>query len=364
MSFFSIYVHIPFCRRKCNYCAFYSVTQTDLINEYIRSLEKEIELQSKTINKNIKKYKTIYFGGGTPSVIDIKSLEKIFRKLANIKGFNSLDEVTFEANPDSIDDDKIKLLRDFNITRVSLGLESSLDKYLKFLGRLSSYDDFLKKYDAVKKYFDVNIDLIYGIPGQSEKELVSDIKNAVDLKPDHISVYGLEIHKNTPFYGRVKTDDDEMSNFYFLLCDFLVSNGYLHYEISNFSLLGKESKHNLNYWNWGDYIGLGASASSHIRDMRYKNISDVRTYITALNNGKIELEYSEKLDKKDINNEILMLSLRKVSGLDKKSPTYLIFKDKILSMISKGYMEEYKDSVRIKKEYFFVSNSIISDIMQ
>jgi oxygen-independent coproporphyrinogen-3 oxidase len=364
MSFFSIYVHIPFCRRKCNYCAFYSTTQTNLIDDYVSSLEKEIDLQNETVNKNIKNYKTLYFGGGTPSVIDVKSLEKILKKLSDIKGFDSLDEITFEANPDSIDDDKIKLLRDFRVTRISLGLESSLDKYLKFLGRLSSYDDFLKKYDAVKKYFDVNIDLIYGIPGQSEKELLRDIKNAVFLKPEHISIYGLEIHKNTPFYGNVKTDDDKMSDFYFLLCDFLASNGYEHYEISNFSLRGKESEHNLNYWNWGDYIGLGPSASSHINDMRCKNVSDTGAYINALNNGKIELEYTEKLDEKDINNEMLMLSLRKISGLDKNSSTYLIFKDKILSMISKGYMEEDIYSVRIKKEYLFVSNSIISDIMQ
>lgn len=359
-SFFSIYVHIPFCVKKCNYCAFYSSTNISYSNEFIKSLSKEISLNKDTINKNIKKLKTIYFGGGNPSSLCLKDIEKIISLFYSIKKFKDLDEVTFEANPSTLTESKIKLIKDYAINRISLGVQSTNDKYLKFLGRDHSFNDFLNVYKKLNG-FDVNIDLIYGILEQKESEILADLKKVVELKPSHISLYALEIHKNTPFYNKVKIDEEKQAKFYYIIKDFLEDNGYIHYEISNFSLPDKMSIHNINYWKSGDYLGFGPSASSHILNKRWTNKSDIDSYINSLNNGKIELEYSEELTEKDMINEKLILGLRMIEGINLNE--FSVFKDKIMKMAELGYIEIIKNKARIKREFLFVSNYIISDII-
>ncbi|HOL62470.1 MAG TPA: radical SAM family heme chaperone HemW [Elusimicrobiales bacterium] len=361
--FFSVYVHIPFCKKKCNYCSFYSLTDKSLTDGYLNSVNKEINLYKDLLTERKDKYKTIYFGGGTPSFLSLNEMEYLLDLFNEIKPLKNLYEADFELNPESVSEDKLRILKDFGINRVSIGVQSSNDEILNFLGRVHSYKDFLKKYDIIIKYFEnVSLDLIYGIPGESEKDLLKDLDNITSLFPKHISLYALETHKNT-FFENLKIDEEKQSDFYFLIRDFLVGKGYIHYEISNFALKGYFSKHNLNYWDRGEYLGLGPSASSFISNKRWKNKSDLKAYIRGLNNGKIEFEHMEELDEKDELNEKLMLELRKIEGLDLNSKVYKVFKEKIDGQIKKGYMEILNGKVKIKKDFLFVSNKIISDMM-
>jgi oxygen-independent coproporphyrinogen-3 oxidase len=362
-SFFSIYVHIPFCIKKCNYCSFYSIPfeKREIINDFIDSISKEVELRYEIIEKYFSLYKTLYFGGGTPSVLNLDELEKLLNIFYRIKKFEDLDEVTFELNPDTIDENKLKLLKDYGVNRISIGLESSIDKYLEFLGRIYRFNTFVKKYEVVRKYFDnVNIDIIYGIPNQTEDEFIKDVLALLNFKPEHISAYALEIHKETPFEN-LKVDEDLQSKFYFILKEMLEKNGYIHYEISNFSLPYKQSRHNINYWIRGNYLSFGPSACSLIENLRWKNISDVLLYNFSFKNGKIELEYKEKLSEIDIMNERLILGLRMMNGVNINDELYSYYKDKISNMIN--YFEIGNERLKIKKEYLFVSNYILSRII-
>ncbi|MCX7648662.1 MAG: radical SAM protein, partial [Elusimicrobiales bacterium] len=191
--FFSVYVHIPFCKKKCNYCSFYSLTDITLIGDYLNSVNKEIEIYKDLIAEKKDKYKTIYFGGGTPSFLSLNEMEYLLDLFNEIKPLKNLYEADFELNPESVSEDKLRILKDFGINRVSIGVQSSNDEILNFLGRVHSYKDFLKKYDIIIKYFEnVSLDLIYGIPGESEKDLLKDLDNITSLFPKHISLYALE----------------------------------------------------------------------------------------------------------------------------------------------------------------------------
>lgn len=360
-AFFSIYVHIPFCRRKCNYCSFYSLTDLSLIELYLKSLGIELSIYKDEITNRKSVYKTIYFGGGTPSVFNASEMEKLLSLFNSICELKNLDECSFELNPESITEEKLKILKEYGINRISIGLETTNNELLKFLGRINSYEEFLKSYDLIRKYFDnINLDLIYGIGNESYEQLLSDLKEIIKLNPTHISAYCLERNSNK-WFDNIKIDEERQADFYLTIIDFLSSKRYIHYEISNFAKDRMFSKHNLNYWNRGEYIGFGPSASSHLNNLRWKNKSDIRSYITALNNGKIEFEYMERMKLKDILNEKLMLGLRKITGVD--FDLYLKFKERIDEEIKKGYMEIYGDRVRIKKDYLFVSNKIISEII-
>lgn len=363
---FSVYVHIPFCKSKCNYCDFYSGCDLDLIDEFLNSLEREINLQKDIYDKYIYDYRTLYVGGGTPSVLNLKQLEKLLEVLNRIKEFKKLDEITFELNPESVDKEKLKLLKSCGINRISFGLQTTDNRILKWLGRIHIYEEFLRAYSDAKDmgFENINIDLMYSFENQSEKDLLLDLKRTTNLKPEHISAYCLEIHENTTFYNKVKVDDEKSEKFYYIIKNFLEDKGYMHYEISNFAFKGYESKHNLNYWNWGDYIGFGPSACSHIGNLRFKNTADVKTYINALNNDKIELEYRELLDEKDIWNEKVILALRKIEGIELDSDIYLKFKNKIDLLIKEGYIVIENGYVKIKKDYLFVSNEILSRIIE
>ena len=362
-SFFSIYVHIPFCLKKCNYCSFYSIVveERGLINDYIDAISKEVKLRYDIIERFLDSYRTIYFGGGTPSILDSGEIKKLLRIFYNIKEFSKLDEITFEVNPDTIDEEKLKVLKDFGVNRISIGLETSIDKYLKFLGRRYTFDVFVKKYELVKKYFNnINIDIIYGIYKQEEEEFLTDIEKVIELNPQHISAYSLEIHPSTPFENLV-IDEDKQARFYFVLKENLEKNGYIHYEISNFSLPDRYSIHNMNYWNRGNYLGFGPSSASLISSKRWKNISDVLLYNLSLDNGKIELEYEEELSENDIMKEKLILGLRKIEGISINSNLYFYYQDKITSMMD--YFEIKNEKIKIKDQYLFVSNHIISQII-
>lgn len=356
----SIYIHIPFCKKKCNYCDFYSITSCELVGSFLGALEKEFEKRRDYLTLPVK---TIYIGGGTPSVLSPFLIERLFRIISGFIKYNEVSEITFEANPESIDRDKLSVLKALNVNRISIGLQSTNDKKLQALGRVHSFDDFLCFYEIIRSNFVVNLDLIYGLGGESFESFEEELKIVVGLKPHHISLYALEIHKNTPFFGRIKIDEDEQSKIYLRSVEFLENNGYNQYEISNFAWQNHISLHNMNYWLRGNYIGFGPSASSCYQRLRWKNTSDLLSYINSLNNGKIELEYMEELSETDVMNERIMLILRTREGVKLNSDVFNHFKDQIENAFKKGYLELVDGAFRIKKEYLFVSNYIISEII-
>ncbi|MCX7905653.1 MAG: radical SAM family heme chaperone HemW [Elusimicrobiales bacterium] len=360
-DFFSLYIHIPFCKKKCNYCDFYSVTLNELENEFLNALKNEFSLRKKYLNK----VKSIYIGGGSPSYLSEEGIEVLFDLIKDNVSLKEVEEITFEVNPESLTIEKVDILKYYNVNRVSIGLQSANSEELNFLGRVHSYQDFIEAYKMVYQNFLINIDLIYGLPNQSFQNVENSIYKVVSLIPHHISMYALEVNKNTPFFGKVEIDFDIQADMYIKIVDLLENYNYKQYEISNFSFKGLyKSYHNINYWKRGNYIGLGPSASSCVSNIRWRNVSDIYSYINSFNNGKIELDYIEELDFVDVMNEKLILLLRTRDGIEEGSDVYYYFKDELDKYYEKGYLEKKLGRYRFKKEYFFVSNNILSSMIK
>lgn len=361
----SIYIHIPFCKKKCNYCDFNSISNLTLIDDFLNALALELKKNSAKINKN--HIRSLYIGGGTPSALDEKQLKTLFMKIEdNLGEINKIKESVIEINPESLSEEKLKLIRDFGINRISLGLQSTSDRFLNYLGRLSNYDKFLKSYELIRKYNfkNVNLDLIFAVPSQKMEDLEKDLLNIVRLRPEHISAYCLEIHENT-YFGKNKIfiDEDLSRDMYYHIVNFLTDNGYLHYEISNFSLNGFESIHNLNYWNCGQYLGFGPSACSHMDNCRWKNMDDVYGYIDNMNKGEDIISFKERLTDRDILNERLILGLRQIKGIELDGELFIKFKYNIEKLFKSGYIDIEGRHIKIKKDFLFTSNFILSEIM-
>jgi len=277
----AFYIHIPFCRKKCGYCDFvsadYADKTTDYTDRYLQALSKEISFHFPLPTSYFPL--TIYIGGGTPSVLSEKQIVFLFKTiLAHLtKCASEKIEITFEINPESITEQKLKILKDYGVNRLSIGLQSFNDMILKFLGRVHTVKDFLSCYESARKigFKNINIDLIFGIPGQTVKTWQRTLKCALQLKPEHISTYSLTIEKGTRFFETgLRKDDDADADMYEFAIHYLKKNGYHHYEISNFSRASKpgfECKHNINYWKNGEYLGFGLGAVSYIKGKRIKN---------------------------------------------------------------------------------------------
>lgn len=249
----SVYIHIPFCVKKCLYCDFNSYENKEaLIDEYISALIEEIKTYK--LNKEIYKDKldTIYFGGGTPSYIDEKYIKKILEVLPNA------DEITLEVNPGIISKEKLKIYLLSGVNRLSIGLQEANNDITKGIGRIHTKEDFYNTYKLAREagFKNISVDLMIGLPNQTIKDLKNSIEFLLEIKPEHISCYSLIIHNNLNEIFKHVPDEETERNMYHYLVDKLTKNGYIHYEISNFSLKGMESKHNLKYWNQEEYIGL------------------------------------------------------------------------------------------------------------
>jgi oxygen-independent coproporphyrinogen-3 oxidase len=310
----SLYIHIPFCRRKCLYCDFYSINyKKDIASSYIDILCRQI----KQLNND---FSTIYIGGGTPTVLEFKLLKKFLKTLRKF----SVEEFTIEANPESLTQKKIKLFLDEGINRLSIGIQSLKEEKLKKLGRLHSEKEakeavFLTKRSGFKN---VNIDLIFGVWQENFRSWQKELKEATELPITHISCYSLTYEKGTPLYREVKAkriiplEDKKIADMYKYTLDYLPKKGFLQYEVSNFSKKGYQCKHNLNYWQNGSYLGLGPSASSYIEGVRSKNISSVKEYIKRVRENKPIIVEKEKLSLKRRVKEYASLKIRCKEGID------------------------------------------------
>lgn len=311
----TLYIHIPFCEQKCFYCSFVvSIGQEHRINQYIDCLEIEAEYyQGEAVS-------SIYIGGGTPTLISIEQLQRIFKTIHKRFQLSSDYEWTIEANPEGLDMSKLKFLKNEGINRISLGVQSFNDKYLKVLGRAHDSKTAVQAFDRIRKsgFDNVNVDLMFSFPNQTMDELKQDVAAITQLGSEHLSLYTLTVEKNSKFYVQniQLQDDQDQAQQYTYVCDFLKEKGFEQYEVSNFSKPAKTSQHNLNYWEGGSYIGLGIGAHSHIGTKRSWNVSKLNEYLSRMQKGISAQEGSEELTTYDKMKEVVLFGLRMNCGIN------------------------------------------------
>ena len=359
-----IYIHVPFCEKKCKYCTFYSrVCSEDIKNKYIQELVKEIKSISQKVKNHI--VKTIYIGGGTPSLLDEKDLEYIFNTI--YKNYSTdLQECTIEVNPNSAH--LFKEYKALGINRISIGIQSFSDELLTKIGRLHNKDEAIKTLESANNYFDnISGDIILGLDKNQDPEFEF---NNLSKFVKHISAYMLQLEEDTPLYTDVKlgktqvANEDEAASQYERFLSICESNGFMRYEISNFAKLGFESKHNSSYWDLTPYIGFGPAAHSYLNGRRYYNEEDLQKYIQGKHSGNnLEILEREKSVVED-ESEYVMLSLRTSKGLDLELFRKMFNNDFLhkykqqLASIQK-YIENTGTHIRIKPEYLILQNSIL-----
>lgn len=384
MSNLELYIHIPFCEKKCNYCDFVSFHASyDVVDKYINKLLSEIE--SKKYLANDYQISSIYIGGGTPSFIDQKYISFIMESIRNNYNVVANAEISIEVNPNSVTEDKIKAYFNAGINRLSIGLQSTNDDELKTLGRVHTYSDFLNAYNlAVHGGFkNINVDLINSIPGQTPESYKKSLKQVLMLNIKHISIYNLIIEDHTPFKTMLANNEIQLPLENDILAMDKITKELTEYyrlrkyEISNYAKEGFECRHNLGYWSDVPYIGFGLNSASYINDTRFKNKTKLKDYMS-LDYTKYVIspnqnEYYDEVklvDTKDHINEYVMLGFRKTSGIN-INDFYRTFNQKFDDLFGTG-MKIYQGMGminRIDDNYFMteeglnVSNSILSDLL-
>ncbi|MCL2390964.1 MAG: radical SAM family heme chaperone HemW [Endomicrobia bacterium] len=359
-----LYIHIPFCRQKCFYCDFFSVNyKEELADKYIKSVVKH-----SSSYKNVKP-DTVYIGGGTPSVLNEEQIKILLSGISSNFNLSYLKEFTFEANPESLTENKLKILKDYGVDRLSLGLQSCDDNHLAQLGRIHDFKTFKKAFFMSREegFKNINIDLIYGFPNQNLSNLRDDLSEMLELKSEHISLYPLTVEENTVFFKNgVETNSDLQREMYERAAENLQKSGYVHYEISNWSFKGKESLHNGNYWRSCEYIALGAGASGYYNRVRYKNISDIEKYCRhcGLEPQSGIIAEKEYITDELYETETIMLGLRllnegvdieKFTGWKNVSVLNRFLNDKILI--------NDDGKIKLSENSVYVSNQVISEFM-
>lgn len=315
-----IYLHIPFCRQACHYCNFHFSTSLKLKNEFVEALLKEIHLQSTYLP--LEPVNTIYFGGGTPSLLTIEELTSILQTLRQTFSVAADAEITLEANPDDIVEEKLKDWKQVGINRLSIGVQSFFEEDLRWMNRAHSAKQAIDNLQLARKYFDnITIDLIYGTPTLPDDKWQHNVQQAIDLGITHLSCYALTVEPGTALAHMInkhKTLDvntEDQARQFLLLMNWMQTAGYEHYEISNFALPGMRSRHNSSYWQGASYLGLGPSAHSFNGQSRQWNIANNSLYIKSLKENKVPFEIENLTDTQQLN-EYIMTSLRTMEGLN------------------------------------------------
>lgn len=393
-----LYVHIPFCVRKCAYCDFLSAPADEQERTlYVNALDKEIRAQK-------EKYKTyrvksIFLGGGTPSVLNENEIAKIFRALSDSFDISDSSEITMEINPGTVTQTKSAVWRQCGVNRISIGLQSVNDDELRMLGRIHTYRDFLETWETVHRsgFQNVNIDLISAIPGQTYESWCCTLRTVAELEPEHISAYSLIIEEGTPFYEKYgeKTDgragclpplpdEDTERDIYKVTEQMLAGYGYHRYEISNYAKAGYECRHNLGYWERKEYLGLGLGAASLINECRFRNTADMKKYLEFFGKEDPALpvpsdmigcrtdicEDIEYLTKKDQIEEFMFLGLRKTEGISVEEFRRLFGRDisevygkQIIKMEEEGLLKLSDKRMRLTERGTDISNYVFSEFM-
>lgn len=327
-----LYIHIPFCKQKCSYCDFCSYANKEsFIKRYIQCVLKEIievgnnnKIDFENGKDDLFLVKTIYIGGGTPSLIDSKYIVQIIEDIKLNFEIDEKAEITIEVNPGTVTLEKLEDYKSAGINRLSIGLQSTHEHLLKEIGRIHTYLDFLDTFRFAREagFENINVDLMIGIPNQTLEEVKDSIEEIVSMEPEHISVYSLILEEGTPLFKKVEEglelpDEELERKMYWNVKRILEANGYNHYEISNFAKQGYESKHNLDCWNQKEYIGFGIAAHSYTNGIRYSNIENIEQYIKNYDEDKTEenLVFHEKQDMEAMQKEYMLLGLRKIDGV-------------------------------------------------
>lgn len=321
-----IYIHIPFCKSKCLYCDFFSVADGKKFEKkYVEALRNEI-IKRISVNKNGYHVNTIYIGGGTPSYIDEKNIYEILETIKNCCEIDENVEITIEANPGTVSQEKMEAYKKMGINRLSIGLQETNDKLLKEIGRIHTNAEYLKTIEYANKagFTNINTDIIIGLPNQTIYDVENTLNQLISLNLTHISIYSLIVEEGTKLEklidnGTLKLPDEEMERYmYWFAKRKLEENGYIHYEISNFSKIDYRSRHNVDCWNQKEYLGFGAGASSYNGIARYKNIEDLEKYIENMekDNFAKNIVIEEIQNREDKMKEYMLLGLRKINGIN------------------------------------------------
>ena len=370
-----IYVHVPFCRSKCEYCDFYSLTthEDKVVDGYLDAVCAHIKEAGALAPGYI--VDTIYFGGGTPSFFGADGLATVLTTIRRNFDVDNNAEITFEANPDSVSDKLLHRLRAEGFNRVSLGIQCDNDEILKAIGRPHTYAQAAVAFQRIRKagFRNVSVDLIYGLPGQTLRDWENTLDTVLRLNPDHVSCYGLKVEEGTPLYTYKDSiqlpGDDDQADMYLTAVDMMLDRRYRQYEISNFAKKGYYSRHNMKYWTGGEYLGFGPSASSDFAGKRFTLVRDVQAYIDGILHGGEVMEDVQEIPLRERAGEYLMLRLRTSSGIDAQEyeKRFLLSFTPIEDILQKyrGLYTARTDEGRwrLTPKGFLISNSIISDLL-
>lgn len=369
-----IYIHIPFCKQSCYYCDFHFSTNQSLKTEVIHSISQELAIQKDYLRG--EEIDTVYFGGGTPSLLSKEELTEIFNSIYKNYSIGSLPEITLEANPDDLSIEKIKILKEIGINRISLGIQSFDDSILRFLNRAHNSKEALQSAFDLREagISNISIDLIHSIPGQDELMLRKNLEQVIEFAPQHISVYSLTIEEKTVFgkwaaREKIKpVGESQSANQFEQVMDTLVESGYQHYEISNFCLSGYASRHNSSYWQQKKYLGVGPSAHSYDGETRQFNVSNNHLYLKSIREGKISFE-KEILTRENKINEYIFTSLRTDRGSNLsyliKTHSYDLLSVNnayIQSLLSEGYATLAHDILLLTRKGKLLADKIAADL--
>lgn len=375
-----IYIHIPFCVKKCAYCDFLSGSQDEnTIQEYVDAIIKEIY----AYHEQASKYEviTIFLGGGTPSILKEKQVQQIFEALHNVFLMTKDAEITIEANPGTVTREKLETYRRCGINRISFGLQSTKNVELKLLGRIHTYEEFLESFSLAREcgFDNINVDLISAIPKQTLASWEETLQNVIKLNPEHISAYSLIVEEGTSFakvYGegcpgeKDLPDEEEERKIYYRTAELLEKAGYHRYEISNYTKEGRECKHNLGYWERKEYLGIGLGAASLIDNTRYKNTDDLAYYNKNASRLDMIQEDMQVLSTKEQMEEFIFLGLRKMEGISKKEFTENFgmnieecFGHQIEKLLKEGLLQKKDLRIMLTRRGIDVSNYVFAEFL-
>ena len=380
MEELGIYIHIPFCKKKCSYCDFKSFENINenIKKEYIEALIKEIQLTKNNSNYIVS---TIYIGGGTPSFIDEKYIKEILQAIYKKWEIKPEVEITIEINPGTINKSKLEAYRMMGINRLSIGLQSTNDYLLKKIGRIHNYQDFLDTYILARKtgFENINIDLMLALPEQTLENLMQSVRKIINLNPEHISIYSLILEENTELFSKVQKGEealvkDELEReMYWKSKEAFEEAGYIYYEISNYSKKGYESKHNKNCWSQKEYLGFGIAAHSYLEEKRFCNIDNLNKYIENIKKGNLEenrIIEEKNRTKENIAKEYMMLGLRKIEGVSisefqrkfELNPLFY-FRFEISKLQKLDLIEVDLDNIRLTKRGLDLANIVFEEFV-
>jgi len=371
----SIYIHIPFCATKCYYCAFNTYTfHKEQAKAYLAALRTEIALYASETDP----LQTIFIGGGTPSILSVNSLTQLFTDVHQHFQITPDAEITVECNPGTVDIEKLRVMRDNGVNRLSFGLQAMQDETLKRLGRIHTVAEFLESYHLAREsgFKNINIDLIFALPDQTMEAWQHTLNEVISLDPDHISAYNLVMEEATPFYEwwqagefDLPSEDTEADMFQYTI-ETLTAHGYTHYEICNFARPDHYARHNLVYWNNQPCIGLGAGACGYVNGVRYSNIRGIAPYINKLSKGNKPLANTERLTGNAAKAETLMLALRKREGISLENyknrfgeDIEVAFGDTLKKWMDLGLLERTTTHLRLTPRGLFLANEVLIELM-